>query len=89
MQLHAVYKIIITIVPSLIPRPEGGERAWFQPFVHVLNRGGIPPPLHTIGILPYTHDARIDTKRNTVCRFMVTKYGMEETHSIVLIQQPI
>ena len=53
------------------------------------NRGGIPPPPHTIDILPYTRDARIDTKRNTVRRFMVAKYGMQETHSIVLIQRLI
>ena len=53
------------------------------------NRGGIPPPPHTIDILPYARDARIDTKRNTVRRFMVAKYGTQETHLIVLIQQPI
>ena len=50
------------------------------------NRSGIPPPPHTIDILPYACDARIDTKRNTVRRFMVAKYGMQETHSIVLIE---
>ena len=52
------------------------------------NRGGIPPPPHTIDILPYAHDARIDTKHNTdtVHRFMVAKYGMQEAHLIVLIQ---
>ena len=29
----------------------------------------------------------LDTKRNTVHRFMIAKYGMQETHSIVLIQR--
>ena len=53
------------------------------------NRGGIPPPPHTIDVLPYACDANIDTKRNTVRRFMVAKYGTQETHSIVLIQQTI
>ena len=43
----------------------------------------------TIDTLPYACDARIDTKRNSVRRFMVAKYGMQETHSIVLIQRPI
>ena len=62
---------------------------WFQPFAHALNRSGIPLPPHTIDILPYAHDARINTKRNTVRRFMIAKYGMQETHSIVLIQWSI
>ena len=70
------------------PGPKRGRRrAWFQPFVHALSRGGIP--LHTIDILPCARDARIDTKRNTVRRFIIAKYGMRESHSIVLIQQPI
>ena len=60
-----------------------------QPFAHALNRGGLPPPPHTIDILPYAHDARIDTKRNTVRRFMIAKYGRQETHSILLIQRLI
>ena len=53
------------------------------------NCGAISPPLHTIDILLYARDARINTKRNTVHRFMKAKYGMQETHSIVLIQWPI
>ena len=72
------------------PGPKRGRRrAWFQPFAHALNRGGIPPLPHTIDILPYARDARIDTKRNTVRRFIIAKYGMRESHSIVRIQQPI
>ena len=50
------------------------------------NRGGIPPPPHTVDILLYAGDARINTKRNTVRRFMTAKYGIQETHSIILIQ---
>ena len=57
--------------------------------LHALNRGGIPLPPHSIDIFPYTCDVNIDTKRNTVCRFMTVKYGMQETHSIVLNQRPI
>ena len=53
------------------------------------NRSGIPPLPQTVDILPYDCDTRIDTKRNTVRRFMIAKYGMQETHSIVLIQWPI
>ena len=26
---------------SLVPRPEEEKEAWFQPFMHALNRGGI------------------------------------------------
>ena len=56
---------------------------------HALNRGGIPLPPHTIDILPYARDVNIDTKHNTVRRFMTAKYAMQETHLIALIQQPI
>ena len=38
-------------------------------------RGGIPPPPHTIDILPYTCDAIIDTKRYTVRKFIIAAYG--------------
>ena len=62
--------------------------AWFQPFAHALNRSRTPPPPHTIDILPYACDAIIDTKHNTVRRFMIAAYGMQ-AHSIVLIQRPI
>ena len=36
---------------SLVPMPERGrrKRVWFPLFVHVLNRGGIPPTPQTIG----------------------------------------
>ena len=64
-------------------------RAWFQPFAHALNRGGITPPPHPIDILPYARDVNINTKRSTVPRFMIANYGMQETHSILLIQRPI
>ena len=40
-------------------------------------------------MLPYVRDANIDTKHNTVCRFMIAMYGMQETHSFALIQRPI
>ena len=39
--------------------------------------GGIPPPPHTIDILPYARDAHIDTKRYTVRRFIIAAYGMQ------------
>ena len=39
-------------------------------------RGGITPPLHTIGILPYICDANIDTKCYTDRRFIIAAYGM-------------
>ena len=47
---------------SLVPRSEEEEEEnleghGFQPFAHALNRGGIPPPPHTIDILPYARDA--------------------------------
>ena len=58
----------------------------FQLFAHALK---IPPPPHTIDILPYARDTRIDTKHNTARRFMIAKYGMQETHSIVIIQRLI
>ena len=37
-------------LPSLIPGKRGrkGERAWFQPFAHALNYGGIPLLMHII-----------------------------------------
>ena len=41
----------------------------------------LPPP-HTIDILQYARDAGIDIKRNTVRRFMIAKYGIQETHSL-------
>ena len=37
---------------------------------------GIPQPPHIVDILPYARDANIDTKRNTVRRFMIAKYSM-------------
>ena len=51
----------------------------------------IPPPPLTTDILPYARDININTKRNIVRRFMIAKYtyGMQETHSILLIQRPI
>ena len=53
-----------------------------------LCRPGISPPPSTVDILTYPHDARIDTKRNTIRRFMIANNSMQETHSIVLIQRP-
>ena len=38
------------------PTPRTGERAWFQPFAHALNRSRIPRRPHTIDILLYTCD---------------------------------
>ena len=74
--------------PSLIPRPEEEEKGpgFSRSCMHL-----IAVEFHhiTIDILLYAHDARIDTKCNTVRRFMIARYGMQETHSIVLIQRPI
>ena len=84
------YLVSIYFTPASFPGPKRRGRKGLVSAVHTCaNRGGIPPLLHTIDILPYDCDARIDTKRNTVCRFMIVKYGMQETHWIVLIQQPI
>ena len=43
--------------------------------LQTLTLGGIPPPPHTIDILPYTCDANIDTKRYTVRKFIIAAYG--------------
>ena len=45
--------------------------AWFQLFTHALNHSGIPLPPHTIDLLLYACDANIDTKHNTLSRFMI------------------
>ena len=69
---------------SFVPIPEEEEEkgCGFR-HLHMLL---IAVPPHTIDILPYARDANIDTKCNTVRRFMIAMYGMQETHSIVLIQ---
>ena len=72
-----------------LPGPKRRRKGLVSAVRACANRGGIPPPPHTIDILPYARDARIETKRNTVRRLMVAKYGMQEIHSIVLIQRPI
>ena len=59
---------------SLIPRPEKRGEGWFQPFAHALNCGTVSD---TIDILPYTHDAYVDTKRYTVRRFIIAAYGLQ------------
>ena len=73
--------------PILVPRPEeeeegpGFTRSCMRLIAVEFHRLCI-----TIDILLYAHDARIDTKRNTVHR---SRYGMQETHLIVLIQRSI
>ena len=82
--------VYVRYVLASFPGPKRRRRKGLVSAVRACaNRGGIPPSPHTIDILPYARDARIDTKRNTVRRFMVAKYGTQETHSIVLIQRPI
>ena len=56
---------------SLVSRSaqRAGKRAWFQPFVHALNRRGIPRQPHTIDILSYTCDANTVTMRYNVRKF--------------------
>ena len=84
-----VYMRVVQVL-ALFPGPKRRRRKGLVSAVRACaNRGGIPPLPHTIDILPYDCDARIDTKRNTARRFMIVKYGMQETHWIVLIQQPI
>ena len=86
----AKYNLLIHVNLALFPGLKRRRRKGLVSAVRACtNRGGIPPPPHTIDILQYARDARIDTKRNTVRRFMVAKYGMQETHSIVLIQRTI
>ena len=86
VHMHCCPETKSKVRPKTKIRPERRRK---QPFAHALNRGGIPPLPHTVDILPYDRDAGIDTKRNTVRRFMIAKYGMQETHSIVLIQRTI
>ena len=71
--------LTVHIVLASFPGLKRRRKAWFHPFAHVLNHGGIPPPPHTIDILAYTRDTRIDTKRNTVHRFIIAAYGMQLT----------
>ena len=67
---------------SLVPRPEEEEkRPGFSRSHMCLIVVKLPPP-HTIDILQYARDARIDIKRNTVRRFMIAKYDIQETHSL-------
>ena len=41
---------------SQVQRGKGRERGWFQPFVHALNCGGIPPLLYIIDARPTPSD---------------------------------
>ena len=76
--------------PSLVPRPEEQEKgSGFSCLCMRLIAVEFHRLCITIDILLYTHDARIDTKRNIVRRFMLARYGMQETHLIVLIQRSI
>ena len=49
---------------SLVSRPEEEEEKGpdFSCLYMCLNHGGIPPPPHTVDILPYARDANIDAK---------------------------
>ena len=71
---------------SLVPRPKEEEKG---PGFSRSHMRLIAVEFHLIDILPYAREANSNTKRNTVRRFMIAKYGMQETHSIVLIQRPI
>ena len=68
----------------LIPRPEEEKKgpgfSCLRMRLIAVHIHRLPPPPHTINILPYARDANIDTKLNTVCRFMIATYGMQETH---------
>ena len=68
----------------LIPRPEeemkGSGFSCLRMCLIAVHIHRLPPPPHTINILPYARGANINTKLNTVCRFMIAKYGMLETH---------
>ena len=53
-----------SLTHSLVSRPEEEEEKGpdFSCLYMCLNRGGIPPPPHTVDILPYARDANIDAK---------------------------
>ena len=70
---------------SQVQRGGGGERAWFQPFAHVLNCGRTPPLPHTIiHVIPILF-LRITLSVDILWQHMSCK----ETRSITLIQQSI
>ena len=80
----ATFWAVSSLVPSCRPKEEEEKRPGFsRSRMHC--HGGIPPPPHAIDILPYACDAWIDTKRNTVHRFMIAK----KLTWFVLIQRPI
>ena len=56
--------------------------------MHALNHGGIPLPHHTIEIL-HTLVMPELILNVTLSVDLIAKYGMQETHSIVLIQWSI
>ena len=87
-----IYQSITRVLDgSLLPHSqvqtggEGGERAWFQTFAHVLNCGRTPPLPHTIiHVIPILL-LRITLSVDILWQHMLCK----ETRSITLIQQSI
>ena len=88
LTISADLQVIQSYYSSLVPRPEEEEKGpgFSCLCMCLINHGGIPLPPHTVDILPYACDDRIDTERNTVRTFMIAKYGMQGTHSIVILQ---
>ena len=89
--MERLQPLLLTMWTLTLPHSQaqrGGERAWFQPFVHVFNHGGIPPLPHTTDILSYTRNVYIDAKRCTLSVNLSQQHMVrKETNLIVLIQR--